>query len=598
MCGITGIFNLKKEKEISPSIVEKMLETIKHRGPDGRGFYFDNKVGLGFCRLAINDLSERANQPMTNEDGSIIFAVNGEIYNFKELRLELQKKGHLFKSRSDSETVGHLYEEFGLNFVQKLNGMFAIVIWDIKNGNLILARDRLGIKPLYYSIAGGKFIFASEIKAIVEHPSFRKEVDFKALDLYFSYCTTLPLFKNIFSISPGEILITSLNGKMKKIKYWHPSFLDEFSVHYSFKKAKSRLFELINQSLERQFLADVPSGFFLSGGIDSSGLLGLSRSIFPARIIPTFTLGFKSDSGFLLNKNDVETSRRLAKIFKTDHHEFIISAKDYIESLDKLIEAAASPLALSYVYYFIAKKARKYVKSIIAGDGGDELFAGYRHHYGMLISPQSNRWHWHDRHFLVFPQRIKNNLYVHHLLKQQLRCDNRHEALHLFLEKISRSLKTQDVINQNSNIDLLFRLPEYALWLLDFLSMYNSVEARVPYLDDCLVDFAIRLPGKFKFKLKGNITKFILKDILKDFIPLDILQLPKSPFQSPLPNWFPFYFKRHIMPTLCSKRLKAHGFFDTAFVSALISNYKSHKKYPYLIWTLYVFQLWWEKYFG
>jgi len=370
MCGING-FNFKDQK-----LIEKMNEKIKHRGPDGHGIYLDNNFSLGHRRLSIIDLSEKGKQPMFNEDKSLCLIFNGEIYNFKELKEKL--KNHKFFSNTDSEVILHLYEEYKEDCLKYLNGIFSFAIYDIKNKELFLARDRIGVKPLYYYYDSGKLIFSSEIKAILEH-DIKREIDLEAMNHYFRLMyvpAPLTMFKNIFKLKPGHYL--KFKDKIEIKKYWD---IKDFKKIKDKKEIIKKIQELIKQSVKGQLISDKPVGLFLSGGIDSTSVLGIAKEF--KKDLKTFSVGFDINDPNRKFNADLDLARKTSKYYGTEHYELLINSKDVLENLEKVIYHMDEPIAepTQIATYLLSKLAKKHVDVVLGGDGGDELFGGYKRYY-------------------------------------------------------------------------------------------------------------------------------------------------------------------------------------------------------------------------
>ena len=381
MCGICGKVYLNNDNMVNQNLVKKMMDAIHHRGPDDEGMYINGQVDLGHKRLSIIDLNT-GKQPVSNEDGKVQVVFNGEIYNFKELRTFLLQKGHVFKTETDTEVIVHLYEEHGEGFISKLRGMFAFALWDERKKILLLARDRVGIKPLYYSLTNNSLVFASEMKAILQDPSVRREVAPAIIDRFLTFLYlpgTETLIKNIHKLSPGYFLIFK-NGKIKIEQYWDLNF-SSFNSKYSFDDLKEQLVDLLRESMRVHMISDVPVGFLLSGGIDSTALLSFAKEE-TDKDISTFTIGFEGESF----ADERPYARLAAEKFGTKHYEMTITARDFLEFLPKYVwhmeEPVCEPPAIAL--YYISKLAKEHVKVLISGEGGDEAFAGYPNYRNMV----------------------------------------------------------------------------------------------------------------------------------------------------------------------------------------------------------------------
>lgn len=606
MCGICG-FTGKSNR----NLIKKMTNTLSHRGPDGEGFYISPELSLGMKRLSIIDLVT-GQQPISNEDKTIWVIFNGEIYNFLERRKELENKGHHFYTKSDTETIVHLYEEYGLNFPNKLNGMFAIALWDKIKKQLILVRDRMGVKPLYYFFKNNKIVFGSEIKAILAHPLYKKEINFESLHHFLSLKHTpapKTIFKNIFALLPGEILIFK-NGKIKKEKYWKLTFKEDNSL--AEQEASRKILELLTDSVRLRMRSDVPVGAYLSGGMDSSSIVAL-MSKFTNQPINTFCLGYRER--FKNKLADFYAARKIAKLYKTNHFEYIMSWQEIPEKIDKIIEAFDEPFAGVVSTFFISQLIKKHVKVALSGDGGDELFGSYLSHRlaqplvdylankkinknlsqtdrEMLIKlADKNPWRWRAK-YSIFSEQEKQKLYSK-FLKSKTKNYN---SIYLWKEYF-RNTTTKDPLNQVLEAEFKTIFPDQVLAFVDRLSMAHSIELRTPFLDYRLVEFVAKIPGKLK--IKNNIVKYILKKAVKDLLPEEIVNRSKEGFVLPINQWLLKDMKDYVESIVCPERLKKHGFFNEALVKDLIKSYYANQQFENSnkVWSLIMFQLWWEKYF-
>lgn len=608
-----------------------MAEAIKHRGPDGEGIWVKNNIGLGHRRLSIIDLSKKGEQPMCNEDQSVRLVCNGEIYNSGKLREELKKNGHKFKSKSDSETIVHLYEKYGTKFLEKLNGMFALAIWDGKKQRLIIARDRLGIKPLYYCVDGEKVIFSSEIKGIIAQPSFKREVDFESLHYYFFH-NNIPapktIFKNILSVLPSEFIIFPKQGQIQKNKYWQLIF-SENNIEDE-KEASRHLFGLLEESVKSHMVSDVPTGVALSGGVDSSILVAL-LSKYSKNPVKTFSFSFENDTS--VKHRDFEMAGKIARLFKTDHYTFVLRPRDLIHNLDRIVESLEMPINTFAFDYYLCREAAKKVKIIFTGDGTEELFGKYWNHrlaqsmahvldylvdkvdydymekrfvekYSQIVSERS----WHFSGLYSFLQNDRKNLYSSFLLKE---TKDYNVYDHLF--SCFNQTTAKNFLNKVLEIDTHQFLANHTLTILDRVSMINSVELRPPFLDYRLVEYVASLPARLKSK--QGITKYILKQSARRIIPETLIDKFRSGVTGPpISKWLLLPdLGRYVKQVLSPKRLRKHCFLREDYVNLIIkehdhfkAHYRMHENYYFLnssknhtakIWKLLMFQLWWEKYF-
>ncbi|MBU3922738.1 asparagine synthase (glutamine-hydrolyzing) [Patescibacteria group bacterium] len=615
MCGICGFTGKPNNR-----LIEKMNDTLKHRGPEDDGFYIDKNVSMGMRRLSIIDLTT-GKQPITNEDKSIWIVLNGEIYNFLELKKELKKSGHKFSTKSDTEIIIHLYEEYGLNFPKKLNGMFAIAIWDSSKQKLILVRDRMGVKPLYYFFNNKEIVFGSEIKAILAGDFYKKSIDFESLHHFLSLKhvpAPKTIFKNIFTILPGEMLIFK-DGKIKKNKYWKPEFKENCSL--TEKEIKKKILNLLNDSVKLRMRSDVPVGAYLSGGLDSSSIVALMTR-FTNKPINTFCLGYEDD--FKNKSADFYAARKIAKIYKTNHHEYIMSWKEIPKQINNIIKAFDEPFGGVISTFFLSQLIKKHVKVALSGDGADELFGSYLSHrlaqpmvdYVKLKKNNQNIekilnklnlnegdkeiflkifdkdvWNWRAK-LLVFNEKEKKHLYSPKL-KNKTREFN---SINLF-KKYFKKTTTKDPLNRILEVEFKTIFPDQVLAFADRLSMAHSIELRSPFLDYRFVEFVNTIPGNLK--IKNGAVKSILKESVWDLLPQEIINRPKEGFVLPINQWLFKNMEGYVKKVLSSKRLRLHGFFNEIFVKNLIECYYTNQQLENSnkIWNLIMFQLWWEKYF-
>jgi asparagine synthase (glutamine-hydrolysing) len=636
MCGICGIISLDG-RLVEPALLKAMGDAIKRRGPDDSGIFIRPNgpamgsggcVGLGQQRLSIIDLSAAAHQPMSNEDGTIWLTYNGEIYNYKDLRRELEAKGHRFRSDSDTEVVIHLYEEEGLSAVKRFNGMFAFGLWDEKKQRLWLCRDRVGIKPLVYSWDGARLLFASEIKALLADPSVKKDLDHEALMLYlaFNYVPApLTMFRGIRKLEPGCSLVLE-DGKLTVSRYWSVPQLPESTDPADVGRLQRRLVDTLSEAVSGCMLADVPVGAFLSGGIDSGIVVALMARQ-SAQPVKTFTIGFADDGLY----DETERARRVAAMYGTEHHEFRIRQRDMLDVLPDVLESFDEPFADSSAIptYLVSRETRRHVKVALSGDGGDELFAGYRSYLGE---------YWHARYRMVpallresiiepvieaLPdsretrigetlRRAKKFIRATHgpfderllALKEVFPAPIRGKllaggnngtdpALAWVRHLLGRS--SGDAINRMLCTDLIDSLPGDMLTKVDLMSMANSLEVRVPLLDHRVVELAFQIPGPEK--LRGGITKRVLKESFRGLLPPGHTRQPKSGFEIPISRWLRTELSFLVDRYLSEERIRDQGIFDAAVVQDLVRSHRQAKTdTSWMLWSLIVFQKWHESY--
>ena len=497
MCGVAGIFNFNGDP-VSPSVLKNMTDVIAHRGPDGEGHWTEDNVAIGHRRLAIIDLSPAGHQPMVSSDHRYILSYNGEIYNFRELRIELEADGYWFRSQTDSEVVLNAFAKWGPDCVNRFNGMFAFAVWDRKEKILHLARDRYGIKPLYYAQWGNTFIFGSEQKAILEHPIAKREIDHKALIEYFTFqniFTNRTLLRNVKMLQPASIAKIQY-GKDKSLKikqYWDYHFEEPKKIKDK-REYIEELDRLLKQSVRRQLVTDVELGSYLSGGMDSGTLTALASQDFP--YIKTFTCGFdlSSASGLELAFDERNTAEAMSAIYKTEHYEMVLKAGDMERCLPKLAWHLEEPrVGQSYPNYYAAQLASKFVKVVLSGAGGDEMFGGYPWRYYRAVV-NKNFEHYIDQYYSFWQRLIPNSAI------QKVFSPIWDEVKDIWTRDIFRDvflhhkneLKTpEDYINHS----LYFEAKTFLHGLLvveDKLSMAHSMETRVPFMDNDLVDFAVQ----------------------------------------------------------------------------------------------------------
>lgn len=629
MCGIAGIFNLNGEP-VSSVLLRKMTDAIAHRGPDGEGFYTDSFIGLGHRRLAIIDLSPAGHQPMVTPDGQYAITYNGEIYNFQELRKELEGLKCQFRSRTDTEVVLHAYTQWGPACVDRFNGMFAFAIWDKNRQELFLARDRYGIKPLYYTFAMNHFIFASEQKAILTHPSVTREIDLEALLEYFTFqniFTDKTLLKGIKLFNAGswaKIPLGALGSELSALsfhRYWDFAFRepDQPARKEEFIEELDRLFR---QAVKRQLVSDVPVGSYLSGGMDSGSITAIAATHLP--YIKTFTCGFDlhSASGIELGFDEREKAEYMSYLFKTEHYEMVLKAGDMERILPKLAWHLEEPrVGQSYPNYYVAQLASKFVKVVLSGTGGDELFCGYPWRY-YTAAVNDNFENYVDKYY-NFWQRLIPNKAIQGLFRpvwDQVKHVWTRDIFRDVFQKHEHNLKTpEDYINHS----LTFEARTFLHGLMvveDKLSMAHSLETRVPFLDNDLVDFAVRVPvrlklqdlsetirinenepgsKKVKYFQKRNDGKLLLRKVMERYIPAFVIDGEKKGFSAPDASWFKGESIDYVRRFLFNDRAKIYEYLDKMTVQELVEDHFQGKQNRRLfIWSLLNVEWWLRNYFG
>ncbi|KJS66626.1 MAG: hypothetical protein JL50_11330 [Peptococcaceae bacterium BICA1-7] len=624
MCGIAGICNVTENQPVSRNAIERMTQIIKHRGPDDYGIFCDRNVGLGHRRLSIVDLSE-GKQPMCNEDGTVWVCYNGEIYNHSQYRGDLEKRGHLFKTRCDTEILIHLYEEFGEELLHRINGMYAFVIWDQKKNKLFAARDRMGIKPFYYTVNKGRFFFASEIKSILVNGDIERKLDNTAFSEYFSFYTPLEdrtFFKNISLLEPGHY-ITIENGKFLKRKYWDITDYEKLNISEPLLVEKFQ--DLFEDAVRIRLMSDVPVGAYLSGGIDSSSIAVIASKHYSGTF-QTFTAGFNEGRDY----DETEYAQTVADIIKSQHHQLYIDGNQFPELLPKLIWYLDEPRigAAIFPQYFISKLASQHVKVCLGGQGCDEVFAGYaRYFYGTLyrnlthiiikkflgsgssgskvgsnIQKQldSQIISWLKQNYLTLFSPYKKRYYnqfrlLNDEIQSMLFCEEFKHSLD-FKQTYSSFLETLGKCGSGNPLDklLYWDTKTYLnglLMLEDRMSMANSLESRVPFLDYRIVEFAFKLPSQMK--LNGLTTKYIIKQSVAKYLPEKILNKRKMGFPTPIGKWFEGIHREWVKDIIFDTKFKQRGIFNTEFVISLLDGkYKDNRYWERIIWTVLNVELW------
>ncbi len=627
MCGIAGIMANNREMAVDMQPIISMCNAIAHRGPDDEGFFHEGNLGMGMRRLSIIDLST-GKQPIFNEDERLVIVFNGEIYNYLELRAKLENKGHRFRTHSDTEVILHAYEEFGAGCVDRLNGMFAFAIWDRLTKNLFLARDRIGIKPLYYFHNQQWLIFGSEIKTILEHRDVPREIDPDALSYYLQFGHVIApktLFKHIKKLPPGTVLHAGPSG-IKLHRYWRCQ-KQEYTSH-SLQEYAEQFLDLFQTSVNRRMIADVPLGAFLSGGLDSSSIVAMMSEV-STNPIETHTIGFTGRDKY---HDETPLAKYVSQLFNTKHNEIIVSP-DIAGLMTKLVWYMDEPIADSsyLVTYMVSKLASKSVKVILSGVGGDEIFGGYRRYLGVtydryfdLLPPSFIRWSSRrvsdllpaDRNsFLMnrfrlaksylrslsLPALERYDTYVS-LLSEDVRLEistyaNGSEKgdLHAVRREYFEEGKEFDSLNRILYLDICTSLVDRLLLLTDKMTMACGLEARVPFLDHELVEWALSVPAQYK--LKGSKLRYIQKYAMQQYLPPKVIQKRKKGFGCPVGSWFRNELKNFSRDILSPSRLKNQGLFNHAVVERIL-NLHANKEEDYgdLLFGLLTFQLWHQEF--
>ena len=583
MCGIAGSFNFSNNK-----ILTKMLNKIQHRGPDDCQKYFNDNYMIGINRLAILDI-KNGKQPMFSNNNKISLVFNGEIFNYLEIKKELEKKGvKFFTKNSDTEVILKAYEYYGLDCFNKFNGMFAIAIVDENKKNMILCRDRTGIKPLFYSQIENKFFFASEIKSLFEVPNIRKEPNYNSISLYFSL-KNIPGpftgFKNVFQVDPGEFILINKDSIVKKKFYEKKNYpINSFSLSQN----SHKVYNLLNKSVEIRMRSDVEVGAFLSGGLDSSIICFLA-SQYTKKKIKTFTLTYLDH--FEEKNNDKIFAKKMSKILNTEHYEFEIKKKEINSKIIDSLDSFDQPFAGVISSYFLSKLTSKYVKTCLSGDGADELFGSYK--FPRLVSEFNKNISslelisTKDLSLNINSSERKRYLQKKYLLKNDL---------NFYLNKISSSIQCNDSINKSLIMDYKTLLCDQVLSYADIHSMQHSLEVRPPFLDNKLIEFAFQIPGKQK--INKNINKLILKQAFAKYLPKEIIYRKKEGFVMPIEEIFIKNNQKLICKILSSKNLENHNLFKYSKIKYLLKNIDTNSFIDNnKIWIFYCFQNWWNKNF-
>jgi asparagine synthase (glutamine-hydrolysing) len=618
MCGIAGKFNFADNAPVPRELITRMNVAQAHRGPDGSGEYFDRGVGLAHRRLSILDV-EGGRQPMTNEDSTIWIVFNGEIYNFPELRDRLEAKGHRFRSHCDTEAIVHLYEELGENCVDELRGMFAFAIWDSRTEKLFIARDRLGIKPLHYAVLGGRsLVFGSEIKAILQDEAVPRRVNFDALSEYVSLLYVpdpATMFLGVQKLPPAHTLACDRNGVHVR-KYWDVRY--EVNESLTEQHAAEQLFDLLKGTVKDHLLSDVPLGAFLSGGVDSSVIVGLMQQVIPGQLV-TSSIGFEEEA-----YNELPFARQIAERFHSEHHEYVVRP-DIEQMFPLIVWSFDEPFADSSAIptYYVSKTAREHVTVALSGDGGDELFAGYQRHeleqfehrlrrslgplrrLGAAARVFSNDVKFKGRNTLESITRGPDDAYARkHFLylftegaKQHLMA---RREIHDYAAKFrdlyrTAPAKAGDWLNRALYVDLKTYLVDDILTKVDRMSMAVSLETRPPLLDHKVVEFVATLPPRLK--LNGNERKYVFKKAASRLVPQEILSRKKQGFRLPIAEWLRKELRETTEDLLLGPTATQRGYFQKNELETLWRDHLSGRRdNAHQIWSLILLELWHRKY--
>jgi len=618
MCGICGILNLAGAP-VDGVLLDRMTQVIRHRGPDGEGRWLDHELGLGHRRLSIIDVAGGA-QPIGNEDDRLQIVFNGEIYNFIELRNELEQRGHRFRTRSDTEVIVHAYEQWGADCVRRFNGMFAFALWDARERTLFLARDHLGIKPLYYTRVGEELLFASEIKSLLEHPGVERAVDLDALAELFTFRfvpSPKTLFRGILKLPPGHWL-TVAGGRLQIERYWRArpeprrngneaALIEEYQA-------------LLEDAVRLQLRSDVPLGLFLSSGIDSGVLLAIMRQ-HTQKPVQAFTIGFAGGE----RTNEVDDARALADRFGAEHHYQIVQPADYLAYYDRYLRDIEEPLGneTAAAFYFVSRITSRHVKVALTGQGADEPWAGYHRYLGVKFSELYRRLPgiltngvapWLARLpgprerfkrgvtalnepdvltrfakvYSFFSADMKAQLY-RGALRERFESDP--YAPRHALQRLQRDVAHLDPLTQMLYIDTRANLPDDLLMVADKTAMANSLEARVPLLDYRLVEFIESLPPHLK--LNGTTGKYLHKKAVEKWLPRDVVYRKKKGFENPVEDWMRTTMKEFVDDCLLSADSSLHTYFDRDYLRQIVEHDRQgREQYRRHIYLLVSLELW------
>ena len=624
MCGIVG-FVRNDEKAIDQGLLARMNDAIRHRGPDDDGFYVNGPVGLAMRRLAIIDLKS-GKQPIHNQDRTAWIVFNGEIYNYLELRQQLEKLGHTFYTNSDTEAIVHAYDQYGADCPKYLRGMFVFAIWDERTQELFLARDRVGKKPLLYANVNGQLVFGSEFSALLLHPDISKDIQPEAIDAYLSFmCVPAPLtaYRAIRKLEPGHSLRWR-KGEIKIERYWQPDFSKKLDI--SEEEAGERAVQILRDAVKVRLMSEVPLGAFLSGGIDSSAVVALMSQESSDKV-KTFSIGFEEQ-----DFSELHHARRVAEYVGADHHEFIVRP-DAVEILPMLVEHYGEPYADSSAVptYYVARETRRHVTVALNGDGGDESFAGYERYAAMQLAENYRRFPKFLRESVIreavgliptselgrsrvksakrfleaaslpkvdrylrwvstFDTSAKDSLYS---------ADFQHETItgyaKSFLEPWFVRANGSGIIDASLLTDLMTYLPNDLLVKVDIATMAVSLEARSPFLDHHVIEFAASLPEHLK--LRRLTTKYLLKKVLRQLLPSENLDRRKMGFGVPIGHWFRGKMEPFLREVVLSEKALKRGLFKPEAVKQLIELHtRGERDYSHQLWTLLMLELWFQRF--
>lgn len=620
MCGIAGKINAPGSGPVSEPLIEAMCAAIEHRGPDSRGVFLDDQVGLGIQRLRVVDLVT-GDQPIKSEDGSVVVVLNGEIYNFRELRRELQAQGHRFATEGDTEVIVHLYEEHGVDCVKWLHGMFAFALWDRRRRRLLLVRDRIGKKPLFYAFRDGALTFASELRALLQDQTCRREVDPRAVDSFLAYGyipAPASIFRGVRKLPPAHVLLLE-DGSVTLDRYWRLDYSTKLEVGDA-RELLEPIRDQLRAATQRRMVADVPVGAFLSGGIDSSAVVAAMAEV-SSGPVKTFSIGFQSEA-----YDELQYARQIAEQFDTDHHEFVVSP-DAIEMVPKIVAQYGEPFADASAIpsFYLSELTRGQVTVALNGDGGDESFAGYTRYVSNRLGARLDRLPDALRRALARPasrlgggeltsvankaRRLLEGLplgpagryeqymsWLDRSRRAELYTDDFGAALDgtsepRLIPELWEQASGRDVIDIMLEVDVNSYLPGDLITKIDIATMAYALEARSPLLDHELMEFAASIPADMK--ARGREKKWIFRQALRGWIPDDILDRPKQGFSVPIGEWLRADLRPLLHDVLLDRRTLERGYFRADRVRAMISRHEAgadSESKP--LWAMFMLELW------
>jgi asparagine synthase (glutamine-hydrolysing) len=616
MCGICGVLATRDGFAAGEHVVTTMREKLVHRGPDDGGTWTAPRVGLGHRRLSIIDLTPAGHQPMSNEDGTVWITFGGEIYNHAELRAELEAKSHVYRSHTDTETIVHLYEEEGPRCVERLDGMFHYALWDSRSGELHLARDRLGKKPLYYAQPDGGFLFASEIKALLEHPALTPDLDEEAFFHYLTFvCAPAPLtmFQGIRKLAPAQRMTVRADGSTETATYWSPLGA---TVDGDDDELAEQLLAFLRGAVERRMMSDVPFGVFLSGGIDSSTNVALMSELMDAPV-QTFSIGF-DDPRF----DELKHARRIAELFGTDHHELVVRSRDLEAFVPELVYHQDEPIAdwTAVPMHYVSKLAREHGTIVVQiGEGSDELFHGYPAYWAharfntryrralrLVPSPLARaaaslafRTGRGVPHAQALEEAAAGRVafwggaiaYQGSLKERVLTNGRAHPDSYEVVSRLWDEAEGADLLQRMTYLELKNRLAELLLMRVDKMTMANSVEARVPFLDQDVVEFAMALPPRLRATRTSG--KVLLKRAVSRLLPRDIVERPKQGFVAPVEEWFRGELGEKAQREIRRSSLAERGLLDYDAIDRLWARHRAGRgNWALQLWSIYNVSVW------